>query len=160
MKSKNLLLTRRCSQIERVLSAEQKKNEYRPNAGTMMVFDRPTVACQLVCALLDAMRLSASQNIKQPNLGAFLEEVIPTSYWLSCLLIHRSVQAGYEASACLSLHITRFTFSPAGALRLKRDMAAYIDTIREFESTETLTQFETLQQLVNVFIVAPESLVG
>ena len=123
-----------------------------------MVFDRPTVACQLVCALLDAMRLGASQNIKQPNLGAFLEEVIP--HLSGCLLIHLSVQAGYEASACLSLHITRFTFSPAGALRLKRDMAAYIDTIREFESTETLTQFETLQQLVNVFIVAPESLVG
>ena len=58
------------------------------------------------------------------------------------------------------MHITRFTFSPAGALRLKRDMAAYIDTVRKFESSETLSQFETLQQLVNIFIVAPESLIG
>lgn len=39
-------------------------------------------------------------------------------------------------------------------------MAAYIETIRKFESSETLSQFETLQNLVNIFIVAPESLIG
>lgn len=41
----------------------------------MMVFDKPTVACQLVCGLLEAMRISATENIKQPNLSSFLEEV-------------------------------------------------------------------------------------
>ena len=39
-------------------------------------------------------------------------------------------------------------------------MAAYIETIRKFESSETLSQFENLQNLVNIFIVAPESLIG
>lgn len=130
------------AQVEKILLSEQKKNEYRPNAGTAMVFDRPTIACQLICALIDALRLKAMETLKPPNLTSFLEEV------------------GFEASGCLSIHITHFTFSPPGALRLKRDMAEYIDTMRKFNSNEVLNQFETLQQLVNVFIVAPESLLG
>lgn len=130
------------TQVEKILLSEQKKNEYRPNAGTVLVFDRPTIACQLICALIDALRLKAMETLKPPNLTSFLEEV------------------GFEASGCLSIHITHFTFSPPGALRLKRDMAEYIDTMRKFNSNEVLNQFETLQQLVNVFIVAPESLLG
>lgn len=62
-------------QIDKILVAEQKKNEYRPGVGTQVVFDRPTIACQFVCGLLEAMHVSAMDNIKQPNLQRFLEEV-------------------------------------------------------------------------------------
>lgn len=67
---------------------------------------------------------------------------------------------GCQAYDCLSKHLTCFTFSPAGALKLKRDAAEYIDTARRFKCTQVNALFESLQQLVNIFMVAPESLLG
>lgn len=73
---------------------------------------------------------------------------------------HLSLQAGCQMHDALLGHLTRFTFSPMGALKLKRDMAEYIDAIRGFGLQPLEQLFENLQQLVNVFIVAPESLVA
>lgn len=39
-------------------------------------------------------------------------------------------------------------------------MAEYVDTYRMVDAPESIAQFEALLQLSNIFIVAPDSLVG
>ncbi|GMH37503.1 hypothetical protein BSKO_05376 [Bryopsis sp. KO-2023] len=130
------------NQVAKVLVVEQKKNEFRPSGGIAFAIDQPTTACRIICAMLDSLRRAAQSNLDGTNLSSFLDEV------------------GCQAHECLANHLTRFSFSPSGALKLKRDMAEFVDTTRRFSSVTVNQLFESLQQLVNVFIVAPESLLG
>ena len=54
----------------------------------------------------------------------------------------------------------RFTYSPLGALRWRSDMGRYQDCARSFGVAAVDAQFEWLQQMVNVLMVAPNSLLG
>jgi hypothetical protein len=56
--------------------------------------------------------------------------------------------------------MTRFTYSPTGALKWKKDVTEYTEVLREYGIPAVDESMAQLQQLVNVLIVAPESLLG
>ncbi|XP_074576193.1 exocyst complex component 5-like [Curcuma longa] len=55
-------------------------------------------------------------------------------------------------------HWQKFTFSPSGGLRLKRDITEYGEFVRSFNAPSIDEKFELLGIVANAFIVAPESL--
>jgi hypothetical protein len=67
-------------------------------------------------------------------------------------------ELGNRLYKALLVHWQRFTFSASGGLRLKRDVSEYAEFVRSFKAPAVDEKFELLGTLVNVFIVAPESL--
>ncbi|KAG0553793.1 hypothetical protein KC19_12G039600 [Ceratodon purpureus] len=66
---------------------------------------------------------------------------------------------GSDNTNSLIQHWKRFTFDrPSGGLRLKRDVLEYADCVRRFKIPTVDEKFSLLGTMVNVFIVAPESL--
>lgn len=62
------------SQLERVLSSEQRRSDFMPRDDSLS-FDRPTSACLLGTALLSALGAAAKDTLEGNNLRAFLAEV-------------------------------------------------------------------------------------
>jgi hypothetical protein len=62
------------SQLERVLSSEQRRSDFMPRDDALS-FDRPTSACLLGTALLSALGGAAKDTLDGNNLRAFLAEV-------------------------------------------------------------------------------------
>lgn len=62
------------SQLERVLSSEQRRSDFMPRDDALS-FDRPTSACLLGTALLSALGAAAKDTLEGNNLQAFLAEV-------------------------------------------------------------------------------------
>lgn len=56
--------------------------------------------------------------------------------------------------------MTRFAFSPTGALKWKKDVNEYAEVLATFGVASAAEDMGCLQQLVNVLIVAPDSLLG
>lgn len=70
------------------------------------------------------------------------------------------VQLAKRTNIVLLNHMQRYSYSPTGALRWKRDISEYTDCIRGFASPSTHEAFADLASLVNILLVAPERLVG
>jgi hypothetical protein len=103
---------------ERLLAAEQSKSDFAPRAvgGTVggdagavpeLTADRPTVACMRVSLALGRVHAAAASALDAHNCAAF------------CIAL-----AGRLAAA-LEPHVASFRYTPAGGLRLKRDLAEY-----------------------------------
>ncbi len=101
---------------ERTLAHEQSKADFSPktvgNSGDapdapQLAADRPTVACMRVVALLERVHAAASAALDAHN----------------CLALSTSL-AGRLLSM-LEAHLLGFLYTPAGGLRLKRDLAEY-----------------------------------
>jgi hypothetical protein len=103
---------------ERTLVAEQSKSDFAPRAvgsavsgdtGAVLELtaDRPTVACMRVTLALGRVHAAAASALDAHNCAAF------------CIAL-----AGRLAAA-LEPHVTSFRYTPAGGLRLKRDLAEY-----------------------------------
>lgn len=58
--------------------------------------------------------------------------------------------------------MTHFTFSPMGALRWKRDVTEYAEALRPAVTNSPFVRasFEDLAGVINILLVAPESLVS
>ena len=54
----------------------------------------------------------------------------------------------------------RYSYSPTGALRWKRDITEYTDCIRSVDAACYKESFADLAALVNILLVAPERLLG
>ncbi|CAD7697583.1 unnamed protein product [Ostreobium quekettii] len=130
------------AQMDKGLVNEQRRAEFRPYGVVASGLDQPTKACRLAAELCRALGRAAKATLEGTNLESFLSE------------------AGCQMHETLLNHLTRFTISPMGALKLKRDMAEYVGAVRTFGLQPLEQLFEHLQQLANVFIVAPESLVA
>ncbi|CAI7890242.1 unnamed protein product [Closterium sp. NIES-54] len=127
-------------EVERLLAAEQKPTEFRPPEDGTLPDHRPTTACIKVKAYLERIVDAAQTALEGPNRHAFLLEL------------------GVRLHKALLAHIQRFSFNPGGGLRLKRDVSEYADSIRAFKTPTVDELFESLSSLVNLFIVAPDSL--
>jgi hypothetical protein len=92
--------------------------------------------------LLSALGAAARGALEGANLASFLAE------------------AGRRAHAALLAHMGRFTYSPAGALLWKRDVAEYARALATYGSPSLDDDMAALEQVVNALVVAPESLVG
>ncbi|KAF8067429.1 SEC10a [Scenedesmus sp. PABB004] len=128
-------------QLERVLGGEQRKADFMPRDSAVS-FDKPTSACLLGTALLAALGSSARDTLAGANRRAFLTEVSRRTH------------------ALLLAHMCRFSFSPMGALKWKEDVNEYAEVLAGFGVPAANDDMAHLQQLVNVLVVAPDSLLG
>ena len=102
---------------ERTLSAEQSKADFAPrtvgasSADTLpapeLSADRPTVACMRVTLLIGRVHAAALAALDTQNCAAF------------CVALAGRLLTSLEA------HLLGFRYTPAGGLRLKRDVAEY-----------------------------------
>eukprot|EP00250_Pteridium_aquilinum_P017296 c23554_g1_i1 orf=376-2835(-) len=127
-------------EVDRLLAAEQMVTDYCPPEDGNPPDHRPTNACSRVVAYLTRMLEAAKGALEGLNKQAFMTEM------------------GNRLHKGLLSHWQRFTFNPSGGLRLKRDATEYAEFVRSFKAPAVDEKFETLGTLVNVFIVAPESL--
>lgn len=128
------------AEVERLLAAEQKAIDYKPLDDGNAPDHRPTNACTKVTAYLEHMLEAAYGALEGLNKQAFMTEL------------------GNRLYKGLLAHWQRFTFSASGGLRLKRDVSEYAEFVRSFKAPAVDEKFELLGTLVNVFIVAPDSL--
>eukprot|EP00775_Hariotina_reticulata_P013513 gene13513-13638_t len=129
------------SQLDRLLSSEQRRSDFLPRDDEL-TFDRPTAACLLGTALLAALGQAAQETLDGTNLRQFLAEVARRAYHL------------------LLLHMTRYIYSPTGALKWKKDVSEYAEVLCSYQVPAASEDMSHLQQLVNVLVVAPDSLLG
>ncbi|TVU51544.1 hypothetical protein EJB05_02979 [Eragrostis curvula] len=128
------------SEVERLLSSEQKATDYRSPDDGAAPDHRPTNACTRVVAYLSRVLDVAFSSLEGLNKQSFLTEL------------------GNRLHKGLLNHWQKFTFSPSGGLRLKRDITEYGEFVRSFNAPSIDEKFELLGIMANVFIVAPESL--
>ncbi|CAD6270198.1 unnamed protein product [Miscanthus lutarioriparius] len=128
------------SEVERLLSSEQKATDYRTPDDGAAPDHRPTNACIRIVAYLSRVLEVAFSALEGLNKQSFLTEL------------------GNRMHKGLLNHWQKFTFSPSGGLRLKRDITEYGDFVRSFNAPSIDEKFELLGIVANVFIVAPESL--
>lgn len=128
------------SEVERLLSSEQKATDYRTPDDGALPDHRPTNACTRIVAYLSRVLEVAFSALEGLNKQSFLTEL------------------GNRLHKGLLNHWQKFTFSPSGGLRLKRDITEYGDFVRSFNAPSIDEKFEQLGIVANVFIVAPESL--
>ncbi|KAL3687513.1 hypothetical protein R1sor_013822 [Riccia sorocarpa] len=128
------------AEAERLLTAEQKAADYRPLDDGNPPDHRPTTACVRVVQYLARILEFVQSSLEGLNKQAFMTEL------------------GNRLHKSLINHWLKFQFSASGGLRLKRDVSEYADFVRSFKAPVVDEKFEQLGTLVNVFIVAPESL--
>ncbi|CAK9230355.1 unnamed protein product [Sphagnum troendelagicum] len=130
------------AELERLLVAEQRVTDFNPPEDPRTSPDHhPTKACTSVMNYLTRMLNVVSNSLEGFNKRAFLTEL------------------GNRMYKALLLHLQHFTLSASGGLRLKHDISEYADyIIRNFKAPEVEVKFRLLGTLVNVFVVAPESL--
>uniref|UniRef100_A0A1D1YYH3 Exocyst complex component 5 n=1 Tax=Anthurium amnicola TaxID=1678845 RepID=A0A1D1YYH3_9ARAE len=128
------------AEVERLLSTEQKATDYRSPDDGNAPDHRPTTTCTKVVAYLSRVLDVAFTALEGLNKQSFLTEL------------------GNRLHKGLLNHWQKFTFSPSGGLRLKRDITEYGEFVRSFNAPSVDEKFELLGIMANVFIVAPESL--
>eukprot|EP00271_Cylindrocystis_brebissonii_P012665 TRINITY_DN3160_c0_g1_i1.p1 TRINITY_DN3160_c0_g1~~TRINITY_DN3160_c0_g1_i1.p1 ORF type:complete len:828 (+),score=228.71 TRINITY_DN3160_c0_g1_i1:254-2737(+) len=130
------------AEVERLLTSEQKAVEFKPTEEGGQADHRPTKACMQVVAYLERLLEAAQSSLEGPNRQGFLADL------------------GIRLHKILLVHIQRYTFNLSGGLRLKRDVSEYADFLRHFKVPAVDERLEKMGTLVNLFIVAPESLPG
>jgi hypothetical protein len=108
-------MTAAAAAAERTLAAEQAKSDFAPkpvgkssdDAAPELTADRPTVACMRVVLLLARVHTAASSALDAHN----------------CLALCSALAE--RLLALLDQHLLAFRYTPAGGLRLKRDLAEY-----------------------------------
>ncbi|KAJ6825020.1 exocyst complex component 5-like [Iris pallida] len=128
------------AEVERLLSTEQKATDYRSPDDGIAPDHRPTNACIRVIAYLSRVLEVAFTALEGLNKQSFLSEL------------------GNRLHRGLLNHWQKFTFSPSGGLRIKRDISEYGDFVRSFNAPSIDEKFELLGIVANVFVVAPDSL--
>ena len=110
------VMTAAAAAAERTLTAEQAKADFAPkpvgNSGSdgtapELAADRPTVACMRVVLLLGRVHAAAASALDSHN----------------CLALCSALAE--RLLAVLEQHLVAFRYTPAGGLRLKRDLAEY-----------------------------------
>ncbi|GFR48009.1 hypothetical protein Agub_g9837, partial [Astrephomene gubernaculifera] len=139
-------------QAEKILMCAQRPSEFQPPTGgaaqqphylDAAALDRPTDACRLVMALLEEAGRAAREALDGGNLASLLLEL------------------GGRMHATWLNHMQQFTFSPAGALRWRSDVAGYTSVLRGW-APPLLPPLEarmaSLAALCGVLLVEPEQL--
>eukprot|EP00898_Chlorokybus_atmophyticus_P004489 jgi/Chlat1/5040/Chrsp329S04919 len=153
-------------QVDRTLLAEQSASDFQPKDAAAMPDHRSTAACTKYAWVSDrAMSawMCVSGRVTQVVSLRALELLQNTQIVVRKALDEANRQSfltglGFRLHSVLLTHIERFIFNSSGGLRLKRDISEYSAFVRSFNSPAVQERFERLSTLINVFIVAPESL--
>ncbi|KAG0598045.1 hypothetical protein M758_12G040600 [Ceratodon purpureus] len=165
------------AEVERLLIAEQQVTDYKQLDES--ISPEPTTACKRVVAFLTRMFEVAHGALDGLNRVGFMTQLgfglynSLIQHWKRFTFDPRLRRALYHRSqivehACKRLWNVIETTKLAiffmwkcclsGGLRLKRDVLEYADCVRRFKIPTVDEKFSLLGTMVNVFIVAPESL--
>lgn len=160
-----------CAQVDATLAEQQQRADFCPgDTGALASLEEPTPAAAAACALLGAGVDAAERHLHGPNLAAFAAEVrrggaagtgraaavcaVRAAGWGAPSLLaahplatpprHRA-QLGRRLCLLLDAHQQRFSFSPLGALRWKRDLGAYAALAARLRSPATRRHLEDMQ---------------
>jgi len=119
--------------------ARQAKGDF--TADEISPTHRPTAACERAVALAAALARVAASSLEGANLRNLVAEFANGFF------------------AAVDTHLRRLAFSPAGAMRLKRDLGEYESTVRAMASppVPACARFERLGALANLLMVPRES---
>jgi hypothetical protein len=140
---------------ERVLAAEQAKADFAPKLSlggapgtdsTALSADRPTVAAYRCAALLGMVRSAAmGAGLDDRNLGALCASL------------------GDRIVVVLDAHFGSFKYTPAGGLRLKRDVIEYATLLSSWglhPASTALTRLAGFGALANLLVAPTAALPG
>ena len=128
------LLVQHCA---RVFASEQKKNDYVRGGAE---YRDNTLACANVHEFL----LNCIGTVKRVMPGKQIARFLPA---LSKQFLSLVVE-----------HVSKFTVSQERALLLSSDMNKYRNVIIQCDDETTLFEFEKFRQLINLYLIPPESL--
>ncbi|CAH8669091.1 unnamed protein product [Dicrocoelium dendriticum] len=133
------------SHVQHLLSTEQRKMDFRPEApGTavssaMANASPPSQACQKVIAFLTKVIREAKQQLDGGNLKNFLSEF------------------GMRVNRALVDHLYGFTYSDTGGFIAMQEVTAYREVAKQFENPAVNCLFDILLKLVNLMLIKPEN---
>jgi hypothetical protein len=139
--------------MERLLAAEQSKADFAPKlvmggapGEGQMSADRPTVACYRCVSLLALVRKAATDaGLDDRNVAAL------------------GAALGDRAVGVLDTHFAAFKYSPAGGLRLKRDVTEYsalLTTWGMHPTSSALSRLAEMGALANLLVAPLTALPG
>ncbi|KAF2278201.1 exocyst complex component Sec10 [Westerdykella ornata] len=140
----NLSLTATLNWVQKLLTSQQKKTDFRPKDDEDVAFliATETPACQAVVQFLNRVAAQASAALSGRNLALFLAELA------------RGLRA------LILAHLLKFTISLTGGLVVTRDMTKYAELVRSWPTGEELESdaMNVLVDVANLFVIAPEAL--
>jgi hypothetical protein len=122
----------------RLLDQDQKKTDFKAKDEDIELSQTP--ACVRVLAFLQTQHRAVVGSIDGRNLGHFL------GFW------------GSAFYTIIYNHIQRFSYSYAGAVRLKQDLSAYETFVSSFKDQRLDARFRTLIEVSNLFMVPAANL--
>ncbi|XP_031564159.1 exocyst complex component 5-like [Actinia tenebrosa] len=135
------VLTSLVGYVRYILNSEQKKTDFKPEeSGPNDNYFRCTPACAKSCKFICSQHERIREALDGKNLEAVLTEF------------------GTRIHRLLFEHLQQFTFSSDGGMRAICDINEYRKCMKEFKVPLLVSLFETLHQLVNLFIVMPDNL--
>ncbi|KAK3397752.1 exocyst complex component Sec10 [Sordaria brevicollis] len=123
--------------------AGQKKTDYRPRDNDLEgLVDLQTPTCQAICTFLASkVAAQAALAIDGHNLELFSSEL--------ALSVH----------SLLFEHFKKFSVNATGGLMVTKDIAKYVDTMKEWPLTKEVQAIvELLTEVGYLFIIGPEAL--
>ncbi|XP_041469326.1 exocyst complex component 5-like [Lytechinus variegatus] len=133
------LLNAICGWLKHLLSTEQKKTDFRPEAeaGMMTPF---SPACAKVISYMEKQVETIKRCMDGKNINSTLAEL--------GIRFHRVV---YD-------HLQQFSYNSMGAMLVICDVNEYRRLVKNFKVPVVNTLFEMLHALCNLLVVAPENL--
>ena len=111
--------------------------------AAVAAFESATGACTLAVAHLEALRSAAGGALSGGNLAAFLAD------------------ACHGFLGVLRPHLLRFSYSPTGGLKLKKDLQEYGAALGALGGgPDAAREVERLLALANLYVVTPDALMG
>ena len=150
------MMTQLFRRIAATMVAEQLKTDFKPASSggggggggassflsSTTTIDILTDACLSAVALLKAFGEQASAHLHGTNYSSFL-----------AAFARRTVSV-------VESHALKFTFSPEGALRWRRDLVEFGECMKGLGARSAVAAFDDLYTLAGLLIVPPESLPG
>jgi len=123
--------------LERQLSSEQGRNDFRLSEDDIIAINRPTAACINAVSYIAAQSKVVQANLDGKNVNIFLEEL------------------GLRLQTLLLEHFKRFTVSQGmGGMKLKRDVQEYQQCALSFSPFGPVIEaFEVLNDLASIHLV-------
>jgi len=144
-----------CGAVERLLLAEQSKADFAPklamgggsgSADGQLTADRPTVACYRATSLLGMVRSAAiAAGLDDRNVAALCASL------------------GDRLVVILDGHFATFKYTPAGGLRLKRDVTEYTTLFTSWglhPDSSSRIRLARMGALANLLVAPPTELPG
>ncbi|XP_033115863.1 exocyst complex component 5-like [Anneissia japonica] len=128
-----------CGWIKHILSAEQKKSDFKPDSEEMPT-ELSTPACAKVLKFVDQQAAKLKTCLDGKNVGGV------------------RLEFGIRFHRVILEHLQSFTYNSMGAMLVICDVNEYRRAAKAFQSPVVNSLFELLHALCNLLVVVPENL--